>query len=138
LFPGGRTQGFHASVHDTVAAIIQRMQQELSADERIALTVARVEAFLTAREREILGAEHVRFNVNVPVMVTIVRDTSLGDEPFWLNERGFKATGFKSKLANQEFDTWEKAFPAGKSGWGPQPDRARDPLSGVAAAAEGW
>ena len=117
-FPAGARKGSHASVRDTVAAIIQRMQRELSADERIALTVARVEALLTAREREILGAEHVRFKVNVPVIVTILRDTSLGDEPFWLNERGFKATGFKSKLANQEFDTWEKAFPAGEIGLG--------------------
>jgi hypothetical protein len=78
-FPVGARKGSHASVHDTVAAIIQRMQRELSADERIALTVARVEALLTAREREILGAEHVRFKVNVPVIVTILRDTSLGD-----------------------------------------------------------
>jgi hypothetical protein len=116
--PAGAHKYPHASVHDTVAAIIQRLQRELSADELLALTGARVEAFLTAKEREILGGEHVRFNVNVPVIVTILRDTSLGNEPFWLNERGFQPTGFTPKLSNREFDTWEKAFAAGEIGLG--------------------
>src|SRR5947209_11717611 len=75
--------GSHASVHDTVAGIISRMQRELTPDQLIALTVPKVEAFLTAQEREVLGTAHIRFRANVPVMVTILRDTSLGDEPSW-------------------------------------------------------
>jgi hypothetical protein len=90
----------------------------LPADELVALTVPKVEAFLTRQEREILGTAHIRFRVNVPVIVTIVRDTSLGDEPFWLRERGFNATGTKLQLATREFDIWEKAFPAGEIGLG--------------------
>src|SRR6266545_8060369 len=74
--------GTHASVHDTVAGIIVRMQRELSSDQLIALTVPKVEAFLTAQEREVLGTEHIRFRVNVPVVVTILRDTNLVNEPF--------------------------------------------------------
>ena len=110
--------GSHASVHDTVAGIVERMRRELPADELVALTVPKVEAFLTRQEREILGTAHIRFRVNVPVIVTIVRDTSLGDEPFWLRERGFNATGTKLQLATREFDIWEKAFPAGEIGLG--------------------
>ena len=116
--PADARKSARAPVPETVAGIVQRLQRELSAEERIALTVARVEAFLTPGEREILGTGHVRFKVNVPVIVTIVRDTSLGDEPFWLKERGFQATGFKTRLSNREFDTWEKAFPAGEIGLG--------------------
>lgn len=108
----------HPSIHDTVAGIIVRMKRELTADQLIELTVPKVEAFLTPGEREILGTEHVRFRVNVPVVVTIVRDSSLGDEPFWLAGRGFKATGLKVKLASRDFDTWEKEFPKGEIGLG--------------------
>src|SRR2546426_9009505 len=90
--------GSHASVHDTVAGIISRMERELSAEQLLQLTVTNVEAFLTAREREVLGTAHVRFRVNVPVVVTIVPDTSLGNEPFWLGERGFNPTGLKVSL----------------------------------------
>jgi hypothetical protein len=110
--------GSHASVHDTVAGIIERMRRDLTADELVALTAPKVEAFLTPREREVLGTAHITFRVNVPVIVTIIRDASLGDEPFWLRERGFSATGVKLRLANRDFDAWEKAFPAGEIGLG--------------------
>jgi len=111
-------EGSHASVHDTVAGILDRLRRELPADELIALTVPKVEAYLTPPEREILGTEHIRFRVNVPVVVTIVRDVRLGDEPFWLRERGFTATGAKVQLANREYDLWEKSFPSGEVGLG--------------------
>ena len=110
--------GEHPSVHDTVAGIIVRLKHELTAEQLIELTVPKVEAFLTPREREILGTCHVRFRVNVPVVVTLVRDSSLGEEPFWLAGRGFKSTGFKFKIGKHDFDTWEKEFPAGDIGLG--------------------
>jgi hypothetical protein len=116
--PTAAHTGDHPSIHDTVASIIVRLKRELTADQLIGLTVPKVEAFLTPSEREILGTEHVRFRVNVPVVVTIVRDSSLGDEPFWLAGRGFKSTGLKIKLARRDFDTWEKEFPAGEIGLG--------------------
>ncbi len=116
--PAAAHTGDHPSIHDTVASIIVRLKRELPADELIGLTVPKVEAFLTPGEREILGNEHVRFRVNVPVVVTVVRDSSLGDEPFWLAGRGFKPTGLKVKLARHDFDTWEKEFPAGEIGLG--------------------
>jgi len=132
----------HVSVHDTVAGIVERMKREMPADQLLNLTVPKVEAFLTAQERRVLATEHVRFDVNQPVVVTILRDTSQGEEPFWLRERGFQATGFKTKLSNHEFDAWEKAFPAGEIGLGIhnfsargthyfvllRPQRAGDPL----------
>lgn len=110
--------GGHPSVHDTVAGIIVRLKGELTDDQLIELTPAKVQAFLTPEEREVLATGHVRFRVNVPVVVTIVRDPGLGEEPFWLVARGFKPTGTKVKLATREFDLWEKEFPAGEIGLG--------------------
>jgi len=110
--------GSHASVHDTVAGIISRMTRELNPDQLLQLTASKVQAFLTEQERTVLGTAHIRFRVNVPVIVTIVRDESLGDEPFWLRERGFNRTGLKLKLIGRDFDTWEKSFPPGEIGLG--------------------
>lgn len=110
--------GGHPSVHDTVAGIIVRLRRELTPEQLIELTPAKVEASLTPQEREALATGHVRFRVNVPVVVTIVRDVSLGDEPFWLAARGFKPTGQKVRLTTREFDLWEKEFPAGEIGLG--------------------
>jgi acid phosphatase type 7 len=117
-FPATAHTGGHPSVHDTVASIILRLKRELTADQLTELTVPQIEAFLTPDEREILGTEHVRFRVNAPVVLTIVRDASLGNEPYWLGKRGFKATGFKFKIGKHDFDTWEKEFPAGEIGLG--------------------
>jgi hypothetical protein len=105
-------------VHDTVAGIMERMRRTLSADELVTLTVPKVEAFLTPTEREVLATGHIRFRVNVPVVVTIIRDVSLGDEPFWLRWREFRPTGFKTQLSSREFDAWERTFPAGEIGLG--------------------
>jgi hypothetical protein len=116
--PAFAHSGGHPSVHDTVAGVLVRLRRELTPDQLIDLTPAKVEAFLTPQERDALATGHVRFRVNVPVVVTIVRDASLGDEPFWLAARGFKSTGLKVKLANRDFDIWEKEFPAGEIGLG--------------------
>ena len=122
LFTGARPLlahvGQHPSVHDTVAGIIARMKRELGAEELRNLTVPKVEQFLTPKEREILGTEHISFRVNVPVHVSILHDARLGDEPFWLRERGFQKTAISLKEGKVTFDVWEKHFDAGWVGLG--------------------
>jgi len=110
--------GSHASVHDTVAAIVERMKAQMPEEDLRNLTVAKVEAFLTAEERHILGTEHLSFVVNVPVTVYLIRDTALGTEPFWLKEEGFTATPWTVEAASRTYDVWSKAFPAGWIGLG--------------------
>lgn len=117
-FQASAHNGSHGSVHDTVADVIERLRTTRPAAELLSLTVPQVEALLTAEERAILSTEHVRFLVNVPVIVTVVRDMSLGAEPFWLPERGFKTNGMVISLGNVKFDLWEKPFEAGEIGLG--------------------
>ena len=80
--------GSHPSVHDTVAGIIERMKQELSTEQLRDITLAQAEKFLTPKELEILGTEHISFKVNVPVRVSVLHDAKLGNDPFW-NVRAF-------------------------------------------------
>ncbi len=110
--------GPHPSVHDTVAGVIERMKRTLTTNELASLTVPKVEQFLTPQEREVLGTEHISFRVNVPVRVSVLRDVSLKDEPFWLRERSFQTNGVTVKEGSAVFDVWEKDFEAGQIGLG--------------------
>jgi len=110
--------GQHPSVHDIVANVMERMKRHLSTNELGQLSPQKVEKLLTAQEREVLATEHISFRVKVPVRVSILKDSSLGDEPFWLRERGFTETKLKVKEGKSSFDVWEKEFQAGWIGLG--------------------
>lgn len=111
-------EGHQASVHDTVAAIALRLKAQLPEAELRRLDAARVQEFLTAEERGVLGAHHVSFQVNAPALVTVFRDPDLGDEPYWLAERGFQTTGESVGAGGKTFAGWARAFPPGDVGLG--------------------
>jgi len=106
------------AIREAVAGIVERMRRELPGEMVRTITVAQVERLLTPRERNILATEHVTFRVNVPVRVSVLRDTSLGNEPFWLREGGFRPAGLTLKESGTTFDVWQKDFPAGRVGLG--------------------
>ena len=111
-------QNGHPSVQDTVAGVIKRLTHEIGTNELQNLTPAQAEKCLTPREREILATEHLTFRVNVPVRVTVIRDTRLGEQPFWLRARGFQPMNLKLKQGKLVYDAWQKDFPAGPVGLG--------------------
>ncbi len=97
---------------------MERLKREMNTNELSQLTTKQVENFLTSKEREILSTEHISFRVNVPVRVSVMRDTRLGEEPFWLFEQGFQPTGIKVTEGKSVFDVWQKDFEAGWIGLG--------------------
>ena len=123
LLPGTHSQlqaqqAPHPSVRDTVAGIIARLKRELTTNELQKLTPSRAEQLLTSEEREILGGEHLTFQVNVPVRVTVLRDRRLGSQPFWLEKRGFQQTEITLRHSKVVYDAWQKDFGAGRVGLG--------------------
>lgn len=113
-------EGSHASVHDTVAGLVDRLGETLSEAELRALTVPRVLPRLTPEERDVLGSQHLRFQVNVPVLVTVLVDSRFAatGEPFWLAERGFRKAAGQLAVDQLAFVPWEREFPAGEVGLG--------------------
>ena len=110
--------GNHPSVHDTVAGVVERLQQTLPTDELKSISVEKVYAFLTEEERHVLGSEHVTFRVNVPVTLYVFRKADMGETVFWLADRGFEKTDLLAKTDGGDFEGWKKAFPAGEIGLG--------------------
>ena len=100
-----------------MTGIALRLSQRHSAGELNAYSTARLIEELTPAEQRVLGAEHIRFEVNVPVVVTVLRDTA-GDEPFWLRSRRFTPAGAVLSVAKRRFEAWERFFPSGAIGLG--------------------
>jgi hypothetical protein len=115
---GNAHVGEHPSVHDTVAAITERLKQQKSHAELKALTLAGLDGFLTPKEREILGTEQLSFRVNVPATIRLICDASMEERPFWLEGRGFKKSALRVEAAEDKYEVWEKEFPAGWTGLG--------------------
>ncbi len=110
--------GVHPSVHDTVASIIERMRTDLAAPELLQMTPEDALAFLTDDEKEILGSEHITFRSNVPIIVSVFRDVTQGEIPFWLEARGFARVPGVVKVEDETFEVWEREFEAGEIGLG--------------------
>ena len=111
-------QGGNPAVRDTVAGVIARLKRELPTNELPKLTPAQAEQFFTPQEREVLGTKHITFRVNVPVRVTVLHNSLLGAQPFWLRERGFQPTDIKLRQGRVVFAAWQKDFAAGPIGLG--------------------
>lgn len=110
--------GTHPSVHDTVAGILDRLGRTQSTNELKRMKVSEALALITAKEREVLGSEHVLFRVNVPTLVTVLKDSKNTNDPYWLAERGFVAKTNSVTRGSVRFEAWQKEFPAGSVGLG--------------------
>lgn len=110
--------GQFPSIHDTMAGIVDRLKTTFSPAGLANLTVQQVEAFLTDDERAALATAYLTFEINVPAVVSIMRDERLGEEPFWLRDFEFKPTGRRVKAGERVFDVFEKTFRAGPVGLG--------------------
>lgn len=110
--------GNHPSVHDVTAGVIDRMKETLDPEDLMKLRPQQVLEFLTDVEREVLGEHYLTFDVDVPVVLSVMRDEKLGAEPFWLEDRTFAKTNLRVKAGGRYYDVWEKSFEKGTVGLG--------------------
>lgn len=108
----------HPSVHDTAAKIVERLKRTVTSTDLRTLERGNGDRLLSAEERETFATAHVRFSVNLPVMVSVFHDTKLGKEPFWLRDGSWKRREETTKAAGTTFDIWERSFEAGEIGLG--------------------
>lgn len=122
IFASGVTAHEFPSVHDVVAGARERLSNAMPLEELNKLSIDQIVAQLTEEERQVLGASHVRFEVNVPVRVYVLIDSKFTKsdpvEPFWLKERGFEETTLSLRCGADRFIGFMKAFDAGVIGLG--------------------
>lgn len=110
--------GAQDTVRETVASLLDRLRTSMPAEDLVAMTPDEALALLTDDEKRVLGSEHLTFSVNVPVTVSVFRDVTQGEVPFWLNERAFQKVVGEVKVEDEIFEIWSRAFPAGHVGLG--------------------
>ena len=106
----------HAALESRVSAIIDRMSEELTPAERIALTPEAAAAFFTAEERAYLGTAFSRFRVDRRALIHVAFDSSYGETPFWLADQGFSRRADLDFIVDEEdpYHVWSREADAGE------------------------
>jgi acid phosphatase type 7 len=118
LTPALAHVGDHPSVHDTVANVIERMRKSKNPAEVRDWNSSQVENFLTASERTVLAEEHIRFEINVPVTLYVVRTKEPVEELYWLKARNFATNQVEWTERNEQLRIWAREFAPGSIGLG--------------------
>lgn len=87
-------------------------------EELDAITYDEAFSLFTAEEQKVLATRHWMFDVNVPVVVSVIRSEKQKILPFWLESGGFKKTGMALNNEMTTYDVWQKEFDAGTVGLG--------------------
>ncbi len=94
--------------------VVERMYQSLSPDELAALDNESIWTFITPDERRVLATKYWSFDVDVPVVVSVMRHNGQAATPFWLTEAGFQKTTLTVRNDHYTYEVWQKRFDAGR------------------------
>ncbi|NOX64788.1 MAG: metallophosphoesterase family protein [Chlorobi bacterium] len=106
------------SVKDVIDKAVTHIYQTMNKEEIKNLTNDDVIKLFTDDELKILATKYWMFDVNVPVIVSVMRSEGQAIVPFWLTQYGFKKTDLVVKNKFNTFEVWQKEFPAGRVGLG--------------------
>ncbi len=107
----------HPSIHDAMAAIVNRLVDNLPAESLRAVEAEQVWPHVTQEERHVLASEYWSFDVNVPVTVWVMAPARR-DALFWLDDGGFEKTGWVVEVQRRDYAVWKKEADAGRIGLG--------------------
>jgi hypothetical protein len=106
------------TVKEVMDNMVTRLYKTKSQSELAALTYDQAMHLFTPEEIHILATRHWMFNVNVPVVVSVIRSTKQKVVPFWLEENGFQKTDMTLKNEMTTYEVWQKKFEPGRVGLG--------------------
>ncbi|HSO89249.1 MAG TPA: metallophosphoesterase family protein [Draconibacterium sp.] len=106
------------TVRDVMDEKVTALYKTKTEDELLSLTYDQAKSLFTEADMKILASRHWTFNVNVPVVVSVMRSVKQEIVPFWLTENGFQKTNFTVKNEMTDYEIWQKEFGAGMVGLG--------------------
>lgn len=102
------------SVKNVMDDVVTRFYQTMDQKELSSLTTEKIMTLLTPEEKQILATRFWMFDVNVPVMVSLMRHVDQKDIPFWIGENGFKKTDLIVRNEEYTYEVWQKDFKSGR------------------------
>jgi len=107
-----------SSVKEIMDKTITRLYATMDEKALASITNEQSMSFFTKDELQVLATRYWYFDVNVPVIVSVMRSTEQKNVPFWLVASGFKKTGMTMKNEMVTYEVWQKKFGAGTVGLG--------------------
>src|SRR5690554_2148037 len=102
------------SVTTAMDGIVSRFYQEFEKSQLDTIGDDFILQYLSEEEKNILATQYWVFEVNVPVTVSLMRDSAQETLPFWIEEAGFSKTDLEVKNSHYSYEVWQKEFPAGR------------------------
>ncbi|MFA5820157.1 MAG: metallophosphoesterase family protein [Bacteroidales bacterium] len=106
------------TVKDVMDNTISNLYKTMNAKELSELDNEKVFALFSEKDKEVLSYRHWEFNVNVPVVVSVMRSIKQEIVPFWLSKSGFIKTDMIIRNEQTTYEVWQKSFRAGTVGLG--------------------
>lgn len=106
------------SVKSVMDRVVTELYKTKSNSELHQLDYQQVMSLFSKKDMQILATRHWMFEVNVPVIVSVMRSSEQKIVPFWLPGRGFKKTKMTMKNKQTTYEVWQKSFKAGSVGLG--------------------
>ena len=104
---GERTE---KNVKEVMERVVTDLYKSTSQADLMKLDVQKVTALFSKEELRILATTHWTFDVNVPVVVSVMVSKEKGSLPFWLTESGFKKTTLTMKNIKTIYEVLQKSF----------------------------
>ena len=104
----GQSKSTEPSVKVVIDRIVTRLYQQLSPSQLDTIQQPFILNFLTQSDRKILATRYLTFSVNVPSVVSLMRDHAQKTVPFWLQASGFVKTNMVVKNEEYTYEVWQK------------------------------
>ena len=102
------------TVENVMDDVVTRFYESMSESELSNITNDKVMSLLTSDELDILSSQYWMFDVNVPSVVSIMRDKKQKVTPYWLKQNAFIKTELTLTNEYVTYEVWQKKYPAGR------------------------
>jgi purple acid phosphatase-like protein/calcineurin-like phosphoesterase family protein len=102
------------SLKKTMDGIISRFYTTLDPESLQSLNQEKVLKLITDEERAVLATKYWTFKVNVPAVVSLIRNVNQPEVAYWIEEAGFKKTDGIVKNRLRTHEVWQKEFDPGQ------------------------
>lgn len=110
----GQVNNGPQAVKEVMDRAVTRLYQQLTPQQLDTIREPFILNFLSPADKNILATRYLTFEVNVPAVVSIMRDQAQKTLPFWLPASGFVKTGMVVKNEEYTYEVWQKRVNAGR------------------------
>ncbi|MBW6537123.1 MAG: hypothetical protein K0B11_19095 [Mariniphaga sp.] len=100
-------------VQQVMDEVITRLYATMNEEELEAIDQQNAMSLFSEEDLKVLSTRHWVFDVNVPVVVSLMRSKSQKIMPFWIESSGFVKTGLEMRNDYHTYEVWQKEFGRG-------------------------